>query len=124
MFSDGIEKYGNIIDSGQPVLVKITIDKQNEDASPRIMINSLKLLDEAITNQARGLIITISDVSAVVEVKDILKRDKRGANKIYIIPELKDWDVRIELSNGYAFSESDIISKIRAVAGVSSIKEI
>ena len=48
MFSDGIEKYGNIIDSGQPVLVKITIDKQNEDASPRIMINSLKLLDEAM----------------------------------------------------------------------------
>ena len=124
MFSDGIEKYENVIDSGQPVLAKITIDKQSEDASPRIMINSLKILDEAITDQAKGLIITISDVSAVVEVSDILKKDRRGSNKIYIIPEVKDWDVRIELSGGYAFYESDIISKIRAIAGVSSVKEI
>lgn len=124
LFSDGIEKYENVIDSGQPVLAKITIDKQSEDASPRIMINSLKILDEAITDQAKGLIITISDVSAVVEVSDILKKDRRGSNKIYIIPEVKDWDVRIELSGGYAFYESDIISKIRAIAGVSSVKEI
>ena len=59
-----------------------------------------------------------------MEVKDILKTDKQGSNKIYIIPQIENWDVRIELSHGYAFSQSDIIGKIRAIPGVSSVKEI
>ena len=124
LFSDGISKYESIIEEQVPIMVKITIDKQNDDSSPRIMINSIKKLDEAIAEQAKGLIITLSDVSAIVELKDILKSDKRGTNKIYIIPELKDWDVRIELLDGYAFSDTDILSKIRAISGVVSVKEI
>ena len=124
LFSEGMAKYGDVIESQVPVLVKISIDKQNEDSNPRIMINSLKPLDEAITEQAKGLIITIENISAVMEVKDILKTDKQGSNKIYIIPQIENWDVRIELSHGYAFSQSDIIGKIRAIPGVSSVKEI
>jgi len=124
LFSEGIAKYENIIEQQVPVLVKITIDKQNEDSNPRIMINSIKILDEAITEQAKGLIITINEVSALTEIKDILKSDKRGANKIYLIPEIKDWDIRIELNEGYSFAQSDIIGKIRAVSGVTSVKEI
>lgn len=124
LFSDGITKYESIIEEQVPLLVKITIDKQTEDASPRMMINSVKKLDEAIAEQAKGLIITLTDVSAVVGIKDLLKNDKRGTNKIYIIPELKDWDVRIELGEGYAFTDVDIIGKIRSVSGVLSVKEI
>ena len=124
LFSEGIAKYENIVESGMPVLVKLTIDKQNEDSSPRIMINSVKLLDEAIAEQAKGLIISLSDVSAVVELKELLKTDKRGANKIYIVPEIENWDVRIELEGGYAFSQSDIIGKVRSISGVTSVKEI
>ena len=78
LFSDGLTKYESVIEEEVPLLVKVTIDKQTEDASPRIMINSVKKLDEAITEQAKGLIITLGDVSAVVGVKDILKTDKRG----------------------------------------------
>ena len=88
------------------------------------MINSVKSLDEAITEQAKGLIIAIENVSAVMAIKDILKTDKQGSNKIYIIPQIDNWDVRIELSKGYAFSQSDIIGKIRSVSGVVSVKEI
>ena len=124
LFSEGIIKYGDIIESQVPVLVKISIDKQNEDSNPRIMINSVKSLDEAITEQAKGLIIAIENVSAVMAIKDILKTDKQGSNKIYIIPQIDNWDVRIELSKGYAFSQSDIIGKIRSVSGVVSVKEI
>ena len=124
LFSEGIAKYESVIETQMPVLVKLTIDKQNEDSNPRIMINSVKLLDEAIAEQAKGLIINLSDVSAVVELKELLKTDKRGANKIYIIPEIENWDVRIELEGGYAFSQPDIIGKIRSISGVTLVKEI
>jgi len=36
LFSEGIAKYENIIEQQVPVLVKITIDKQNEDEMLRL----------------------------------------------------------------------------------------
>ncbi len=124
LFSEGIVKYEEVLNSGVPVLVKLTIDKQNEEGNPRIMINSVKTLDEAIAEQARGLIINVTNIDAVMAVRDILKQDRQGANKIYIVPETTDWDIRIELSGGYAFYDVNMIGKLRAISGVSSVKEI
>ena len=47
-----------------------------------------------------------------------------GANKIYIKPELDDWDVRIQLKNGYTLDNGMLMSSLRAVPGVSLVKEI
>ncbi len=124
LFSEGIIKYEEILNAGVPVLVKLTIDKQNEDGNPRIMINSVKTLDEAIAEQAKGLIISVTDVNAVMAISDILKHDRQGSNKIYIVPEVDEWDVRIELNGGYAFYDINMIGKLRAISGVSSVKEI
>ena len=88
------------------------------------MINEVKNLDEAIVSQAKGIVISINDIQAIMGVKQILQRDKRGANKVYIIPEVKNWDIKIELPETYAFYDTAIISKLRSVAGVSEVKEI
>lgn len=123
LFSEGLAKYEDVINSGVPLLVSIVITKETEENSPRVMINSVETLDQAIANVANGLIIYINNVSAVPQLKEILSRDRNGTNKIYIKPEHPEWDVRIELAGGFAFM-NDIISKIRAVSGVTTIKEI
>ena len=123
LFSEGLAKYEDVINSGVPLLVSIVITKETEESSPRVMINSVETLDQAIANVANGLIIYINNVSAVPQLKEILSRDRNGTNKIYIKPEHPEWDVRIELAGGFAFM-NDIISKIRAVSGVTTIKEI
>lgn len=124
LFSDGIAKYENILTQKVPVLVKLTIDSQNEDAHPRIMINSVKSLDDAITEQAKGLIITINNIAAVNAIKNIIQKDKKGTNKIYIIPDINDWDVRIELDGGFAFYDTSFIGQLRNVPGVVTVQEI
>lgn len=123
LFSEGLAKYEEVINSGVPLLVSIVITKETEENSPRVMINSVETLDQAIANVANGLIIYVNNVSAVSQLKEILKKDRNGTNKIYIKPEHPEWDVRIELAGGFAFM-NDIISKIRAVSGVTTIKEI
>ena len=124
IFADGLTRYENVLTSGLPVWAKLTIDKQDPEKGPRIKIDELKNLDTAIAEQAKGAIIYISGLSAVSEVKKILSADKKGANKVYIIPEIKGWDVRIELEGGFAFYDTNILSKLRAVNGVSDVKEI
>ena len=124
MFSDGLAKYEDIINTGCPLLVKVTINKQSEEENPRVMINSVKTLDEAIAEQAKGLVISIDNIAAVTEVKKVLYTDMRGLNKVYLEPELNDWDVRIELDGGFAFSDNMMLTKLKSIPGVSSVKEI
>jgi hypothetical protein len=123
LFSDALAKYEDIINSGSPLLIKITITKQNDEDNPRILINTVRTIDEAIAEQAKGLIITISNISAISEVKKILYTDMRGTNKVYIEPELEDWEVSIELEGGYAFSDIMMLTKLKSIPGVASVKE-
>lgn len=123
LFSEGLVRYEETIRSGLPLLVSVTIDKQNEDGNPRMMINSVETLDKAIADVANGLEISLTDVSAVGRLKEILSHDRKGKNKIYIRPDNDNWDIRIELGDSYALF-GDVLSQIRAVSGISSVKEI
>lgn len=123
LFSETLAKYEDVIYSGQPLMVSITIDKQTEEASPRVMINLVETLDQAIAGVSNGLEIDVGNIEAVPQLKNILSKDMNGKNKIYIKPEHNEWDVRIELPGGYALA-SDILNRIRNVPGVTSVREI
>lgn len=124
LFSEGITRYEEVINSGQPLLVSVSIDKQSEESSPRVMFNTIEILDKAISEVADGLIICLTNVSAIKELKQVLSEDGKGRNKVYIVPDSDVWDVSIELAGGYAFSSPDILTKIRSISGIGSIKEI
>ncbi len=124
MFSDALVKYEDTINSGCPLLVKLVIDKKTEEENPRIRIDSVKTLDEAIAEQAKGIIISVANIAAVTDIKKILGVDRRGVNKVYIEPEHDEWDVRIELDGGYAFADNMILTKLKSIPGISAVKEI
>ena len=124
MWSEGLIKYEQALQSGLPLFVQAKIEKTAEDLPPRILFNIIKTLDEAITDNSKGLIIEINSVEAVRPIKNLLQKEHYGVYKIYIKPDLKDWDVRIELKNGYALDNGELLSSVRAVAGVTLVKEI
>ena len=123
LFSDALAKYEEIVNSGYPLLVKVRINKQSDEENPRIMIDSVQTLDQAIADQAKGVVITVSDINAISEIKKVLYMDKRGVNKVYLVPELEDWDVRIELDEGFAFTDSMMFSRLKSIPGVTAVKE-
>lgn len=123
LFSEGLARYEDVIKSGQPLLVSVTIDKQEEEGRPKVMINLVETLDKAIADVANGLEISINDTSVVAPLRQILSRDRNGKNKIYIKPDDNNWDIRITLPGGYALY-GDVLSQIRALPGISMVKEI
>ena len=123
LFSEGLSRYEDIINSGNPLLISVTIDKKEEDANPRMMINTVEILDQAIAEVANGLEICVNDVSAIHTLKQILSKDRNGRNKIYIKPDNDVWDVRIALQGGFALY-GDILTQIRALPGITKVKEM
>jgi DNA polymerase III alpha subunit len=124
LWSEDMKKYGPAIESGLPLFAQAVIEKQADDLPPRLRFNVIKTLDEAITENSKGLEISIKDVAAVKPLYKILMQEHYGAHKIYLKPEIADWDVRIELKNGYALDNGNLLSKIRAIAGISMVKEV
>lgn len=123
LFAEGLSKYENIINSGQPLLVNATLNKREENENSRMQINTVELLDAAIASVSDGLEIYIDDKSAISELKQILQRDRNGKNKIYIKPVTRDWDITIALKGGFALW-GDTTSQIRAIPGINKIKEL
>ena len=124
VFSETLQRSEEMINSGLPLLASVTIERQAEEGNPKVMISNIETLDKAIADVASAIIINISNIAAVRPVKEILGRDKKGLNKVYIKPDNDEWDITIELQGGYAFSSGNIISQLRSVPGVSSVKEI
>lgn len=110
--------------AGVPLYLQATIEKISEDAPPRINFNMIRTLDEEITQNSKGLIIEVSDVSAVRPIREILSHEHYGPYKIYLKPELEDWNVRIQLKNSYALDNGHLMTDIRAIPGVTLVKEI
>ena len=54
LFSESLAKFEDVITSGLPLLLSVTIDKQNEEGNPRVMINFIKTLDNAISESANA----------------------------------------------------------------------
>ena len=123
LFADRLEIYEPILTSGSPVLMNVTLDKQTEDSIPRIMINSVEYLDKVISENAKGFIIEISNISAVEKLKEVLSRDKKGTNVIYIKPLDKEWEIKIELAYRYALSDNTL-GEIKSIQGISKVEEL
>ena len=51
MFSDVLAKSEELITSDCPLLVNVTINKEEGKEIPRVMINSVQTLDQAIAEQ-------------------------------------------------------------------------
>ncbi len=123
LFAEGLSKYEEVINSGMPLLVSVTIDKKEEDTNPRLMINAVETLDQAISEVANGVEICINNANCVGPLHQILSKDRNGKNKIYIRPDNDNWDIRIALNGGFALF-GDILTQIRALPGISTVKEI
>ena len=124
LFSDGISRYENAIQSGVPLFLQAKLEKQTEDLPPRILFNVIKTMDETITENSKGLVIYIDNVAAVAPLRQLLSREHFGPNKIYLKPELEEWDARIQLKDGYALDNGNLLTAIRAIPGISLVKEV
>lgn len=124
LFSETLQRSEEMINSGLPLLASVTIEKQTEDSNPRVMISNIETLDKAIADVASAIVISINNKAAVRPVKEVLSRDKKGPNKIYIKPDNDEWDITIELPGGYAFTSGNIISQLKSIPGVSAVKEM
>ncbi len=123
IFGSTLEKCESAINSGVPLFAQVTVEKADENASPRILFDNIKTIDQAISENANSLVIGVSNIAAVKKIKEISLKNRRTQNKIYIKAEHKDFDLRIQLKEGFEIS-GGIISELKNTAGISFVEEL
>jgi len=124
VWSDALPAAKEAVAQGVPLFLSAKIEKKDDDTPLRINFDIVRTLDEQITYNSKGLVIGISDVAAVRPIREMLSHEDYGPYKIYIEPELPDWDVRIQLKNSYALDNGKLMTNIRAISGVTLVKEL
>lgn len=124
VFGDSYNQSMKALQSGLPLYLQAKIEKPLDDTPPKLIFNIIRTLDDEITENSKGLEIAVKDLSAVHKIRETLSREHYGNYKVYIKPELDDWDVRIQLKNGYALDNGELLTILRGIAGVSYVKEL
>ena len=124
VWSDMLPAAKEAVEQGVPLFLSAKIEKKDDDSPLRINFDIVRTLDEQITYNSKGLVIGISDVAAVRPIREMLSHEDYGPYKIYIEPELPDWDIRIQLKNSYALDNGKLMTNIRSISGVTLVKEL
>jgi DNA polymerase-3 subunit alpha len=121
-FSDTLNAYAEILNSGQPVLIKVDADVEEDNV--RLRLQKVESLEEAAKNIMRGLKITVGkelDMQALVAALG----EKGGRGSIQLGLQLDDFRREVELSLPGRYQISlEQASDLRTLKGVLAVEEI
>jgi DNA polymerase-3 subunit alpha len=117
-FSEILTKARELMDGNQPLLLQVTVEQRGEGEEPRITVQDLEPLDQAVSNAAAGLKIYLRDRSPLNHVRSLLAREGRGRARVSLVLDLDNGrEVEIELPEGYRLS-AGVRQAVKALPGV------
>ncbi|GJM00290.1 MAG: DNA-directed DNA polymerase [Methyloligella sp.] len=121
-FSDTLEACRDILESGQPVLLKVDADV--EEDTVRLRLQKAESLEFAAQNMVRGLKLTVTKDMDMAELAKALG-DHQGRGKIKVGLILDDFKREVEMDLPGKYSVSlERASDLRTLKGILSVTEI
>jgi DNA polymerase-3 subunit alpha len=121
LFSEVLAVARDLIDGGQPLL--IAADARLEEDQTRLLVQSVRLLDEAAAESAQVLKIVIENEGPIGAIKSSLAKEKRGRAKVTLVAHLEDREIEIDLKPRYSLSPATL-ADWRNLAGVREVREV
>ncbi len=120
-FSELLSQSREKLKSGQPLIFSVLAEKKEEQI--RIIVQSVEYLNEVITKISSSVMIYLSDVASLPLIQSVLKQDAPGKGKVFLIPQVNEWDVEIALEEGFSLTP-DTVKALRSVPGVKEIRQL
>ncbi|GJM02004.1 MAG: DNA-directed DNA polymerase [Rhodomicrobium sp.] len=121
-FSDTLNAYTEILNSGQPVLIKVDADVEEENV--RLRLQKVESLESAASNIMRGLKITVSNE---IDMKGLIATlgERGGRGSVQLGLRLDDFNREVELALPGRYKISlEQASDLRTLKGVLEVEEI
>jgi DNA polymerase-3 subunit alpha len=121
VFSETLAQSRALLDSGQPLLV--TVDVQAQEDTVRLTAQTIESLDEATARSASGLKVFVTDPAALGNLRSIIEREGRGRGEVRIVVPLEAGEVEIELPSRYKLSPG-LRAAVKGISGIMDVHDI
>ena len=106
-FSETLGRCRMLLEGGKPLLVTVTVERSGEGGDLRLTAHDFEDLEEALAKTAAGIKVFLREAQPVIELKQLLERERRGRGRVTMVLALEDdREVEIDLPGGYALSPS------------------
>lgn len=122
-FSDVLAANKEKLKSSQPLLLTLAADKKPDDDQIRMNVQAVDYLSEVMAKTASILIIRIDSNEAVLGLRRILDQDDKGRSKIFLIAEVKGYEIELELLGRYALLPQTM-DALQRLSGIGEIKQV
>ncbi|WP_421878675.1 DNA polymerase III subunit alpha [Pacificispira sp.] len=127
LFSETLSSARDLLDSGQPLLVTVNVDKKGEgpDAELRLTANAVKSLDEEAAQAAKGMRIVLNENSDIEKLKAIFDghaKPGRGRIELRALNTLQG-DVDLALDRGFQVT-AQFRQAVKSIPGVVDVQDL
>lgn len=127
LFSETLSTARELLDSGQPLLVTVNVDKKGEgpDAELRLTANAVKSLDEEAAQAAKGMRIVINEDSDIAKLKSIFDgHAKPGRGRIELRAlNTAQGDVDLALDRGFQVTAA-FRQAVKSIPGIVDVQDL
>jgi DNA polymerase-3 subunit alpha len=120
VFSELLAGARDLLESGQPLLVTVSLDSRDDGEAPRLTAQEIAPLDQAVAQVATDLKLFLSDRAPLDSLKAVLRREAvaGGRGRVALVLGLDGGqEVEMELPGGYRLS-AQVRQAIKAIPGV------
>jgi DNA polymerase III subunit alpha len=119
VFSEGLQRYRDILEPGQAVVLVLQAGVEGEEVRARIQL--VEPLDEAAAKHQKGMRIFLRDERPLAGVYERLRAKGEGEISFVLILDNGDREVEVKLSGRY-LATPQIAGALRAVPGVVDVQ--
>tara|TARA_R110002072_G_scaffold36053_11_gene106156 strand:- start:70 stop:3594 length:3525 start_codon:yes stop_codon:yes gene_type:complete len=118
LFSETLGRCRDLLESGKPLLVQVSVERQPDGDDLRLTAQDFEDLDDALAKTAAGLKIFTHSSDPLAQLKAILAHEKKGRGKLNLVLSLDNGrEAEMELPGSYALSPAGR-QAIKAISGL------
>ena len=121
LFSDALTAAREMLDEDVPLMIRA--DARMEEGAVRLLGQSVRKLDDAMSAQSRGLEIKLSSPDAVSGIKEGLARDGAGMANLVLSMQVDGKMIKIPVPGGFRLS-SGFRQMVKSLPGITAVREL
>ncbi len=123
VFSDLLTMKRELLESGEPVLATLEVERRDEDLEVRA--RDFEPLDAKAASAVSGLCVFLSDTEHLVELRNVLGREAGGNGRVHLIlaTQANVQEAEIALPEAYKISPA-MRAAIKGLPGVLEVRDV
>ncbi|WP_022726892.1 DNA polymerase III subunit alpha [Fodinicurvata sediminis] len=118
VFSELLGRCRELLESGRPLLVTVSVERQAEGDDLRLTAQDFEDLEESLAKTAAGLKVYLEGEAPLQDLRNLLDRETRGRSQVTLVLTLSDGrEVELDLPGGFSLSAGGR-QAIKSIPGV------